>query len=201
MKKTILVFLLLTTGITILDYANIPSLMGLNMSNINWDFYMGALNVIAVIIIFIITFETLNRREIEINEQEMAREKNKYDISFMLLKSCYEECISYINLLNDELVEKYIIPKVDFNSSESKIVNNLQTAPFINENIILELVKDGQITENVVAGYFNIKRRYREYVNVRITLFDAPQVYTPLKTKLTTLLNDEIKMVTQSKIN
>lgn len=84
MKKTILVFLLLITGITILDYANIPSLMGLNMSNINWDFYMGALNVIAVIIIFIITFETLNRREIEINEQEMAREKIN-----MTFRLCY----------------------------------------------------------------------------------------------------------------
>lgn len=72
MKKTFIISLLLIMGITILDYANVPAVIGLNSSNINWDFYMGFLNVIVVISIFIITFKTLNKREIEINEQEIV---------------------------------------------------------------------------------------------------------------------------------
>lgn len=193
MKKTFIISLLLIMGITILDYANVPAVIGLNSSNINWDFYMGFLNVIVVISIFIITFKTLNKREIEINEQEIVREKNKYNVSLIFLKNCYEECTSYINLLNNnETVEKYIVPKVDFSSTDSKIVDNLQMAPFINENIIMDLVKDGQIEEDIVVEYLNIKRKYREYINFRITLFDSPQFYMQLKRELIALLDTEI---------
>lgn len=193
MKKTFIISLLLIMGITILDYANVPAVIGLNSSNINWDFYMGFINVIVVISIFIITFKTLNKREIEINEQEIVREKNKYNVSLIFLKNCYEECTSYINLLNNnETVEKYIVPKVDFSSTDSKIVDNLQMAPFINENIIMDLVKDGQIEEDIVVEYLNIKRKYREYINFRITLFDSPQFYMQLKRELIALLDTEI---------
>lgn len=55
MKKTIIFFIIFIIGITILDYTNIPTLLGLNVSNINWDFYMGMLNIISVSAIFIIT--------------------------------------------------------------------------------------------------------------------------------------------------
>lgn len=193
MKKTFIISLLLIMGITILDYANVPAVIGLNSSNINWDFYMGFINVIVVISIFIITFKTLNKREIEINEQEIVREKNKYNVSLIFLKNCYEECTSYINLLNNnETVEKYIVSKVDFSSTDSKIVDNLQMAPFINENIIMDLVKDGQIEEDIVVEYLNIKRKYREYINFRITLFDSPQFYMQLKRELIALLDTEI---------
>lgn len=65
-------------------------------------------------------------------------------------------------------------------------------APFINENIIMDLVKDGQIEEDIVVEYLNIKRKYREYINFRITLFDSPQFYMQLKRELIALLDTEI---------
>lgn len=77
MKKTIIFFIIFIIGITILDYTNIPTLLGLNVSNINWDFYMGMLNIISVSAIFIITFNLLNKKEI-------LREKNKKEISILL---------------------------------------------------------------------------------------------------------------------
>lgn len=85
MKLTIIISFLLIIVITIFDYADIPTLLGLNISNMNWDFYMGILNVMAVVVIFIITYKKINQRETE-------EEKNKYDISMMLLIDCYEEC-------------------------------------------------------------------------------------------------------------
>lgn len=92
--------------IIILDYENVPTLLGLNISNINWNFW----NTISVIIIFIVTYITLNIREIEIQEREIIREKNKQDISLLILINCYEECKKYINMISDEIVNKYIIP-------------------------------------------------------------------------------------------
>lgn len=188
LKKTIIISILLIVVITVLDYVNLPTLLGMNISNINWDFYMGILNIISVLLVFIVTFKTLNKKEI-------ARERNKKDISILLLEECYKECQNYIDFLNDETVKKYIVPKIDFDSTDHKIVKNLQIAPFENENIIMDLVKDGQIPKQQIEGYFNIKRKFRQYVNMRIIFFDGSDIYEPLKTELSKLLKDELTSV------
>ena len=185
MKKTITLLLFFVIGIIILDYANAPTMVGLNMSNINWDFYMGTLNITSVFAVFIITFKLLNKKEI-------AREKNKKEISILLLENCYKECQNYIQFLNDEVVSKYIVPKIDFNSTDHTIIQNLQAIPFENENIIMDLVKDGQISKQQIEGYFNVKRKFGQYVNMRIIAFDGAHIYEPLKRELLVLLDDEL---------
>ena len=184
MKKTIIISILLIVGITVFDYVNLPTLLGMNISNINWDFYMSFLNVLAIIAMYIITYKLLDKRAIK-------KEKNKKDISILLIKDCYEECYSYIKMLNEENVEKYILPKIDFNSTNSKQIVNLQNAPFDNESIIMDLVKDGQITHQQIEGYFNVKRKFRQYINMRIITFDAPHIYLPLKEELLKVLDNE----------
>lgn len=188
MKRTIIISILLIIGITVLDYINLPTLLGLSISNINWNFYMGILNIISVLLVFIVTFKTLNKKEI-------VREKNKKDISILLLEECYKECQNYIDFLNDEIVKKYVVPKIDFDSTDHKIVKNLQIAPFENENIIMDLVKDGQIPKQQIEGYFNIKRKFGQYINMRIIIFDGPQIYEPLKIELSKLLKAELTSV------
>ena len=162
--------------------------MGLKMSNMNWNFYIGILNIIAVLVMYVITYKTLDKRAIK-------REKNKCEISILLIKDCYKECQSYINLLNKETVEKYIVPKIDFDSTEHKIINNLINAPFENENIIMDLVKDGQIDKSQIVGYFDVKKIFRQYVNMRIIAFDGPHIYEPLKAELSHLIDSEIEKI------
>lgn len=192
-KKTITISILLVLVITMLDYINLPTILGLNISNINWDFYMGLLNIIAVLVVFVITFQTLNQREIKIHEKEIEREKNKYGISLLLLESCYDECLNYIKFLNKEHVDKYIVPKVDFDSTNPSIISNLQSAPFENEGYFMDFVKDGQITDRQIEGYLQVKSKYRQYVNMRIIAFDAPHIYEPLENELLRLLDSEVK--------
>ena len=188
LKKTIIISILLFVGITVLDYFNLPTLLGMNISNINWAFYMGFLNVLAIIVMYIITYKLLDKRAIN-------KEKNKNDISILLIKNCYEECYSYIEILNEVNVEKYIVPKIDFNSTTPKQIVNLQNAPFDNESIIMDLVKDGQITNQQIKGYFNVKQKFRQYVNMRMITFDAPNIYEPLKKQLLHLLNTELQFI------
>jgi len=93
-KIIITVSIMLILGITVLDYTNLPSsLMGFKMSNMNWDVYIGILNIVAVLVMYVITYKTLDQRAIK-------REKNKCEISIMLIKDCYKECQNYINFLN-----------------------------------------------------------------------------------------------------
>ena len=196
MKKTIAVFALLVLGVTVLDYMNIPSLLGLYVSNMNWGFYAGFLNAVVVLAVFAITYKVLTEREIKIHNKELLREENKLGISLLLVRGCYEECKSYIDLLSEETVNNHIVPKIDFNSINPRIIGNLRIAPFSSENIILDLAKDGQITEEQIAGYFKVRRKYEEYVNMRITFFDAPHFYIPLREEFLRLLNAEIEEVT-----
>jgi hypothetical protein len=195
LKKTIIISILITIGITVLDYINLPTLLGMNISNINWDFYMGLLNIGSVLVVFAITYQTLNKREVKIHEKEIDREKNKYNISLLLLEDCYKECLSYINILNQENVDNYVVPKIDFNSTNPKIISNLQNAPFENESYLMEFVKDGQIIRSQIEGYLVVKRKFRQYVNMRIIAHDNPTICIPLKDELVQLLNTEIKEV------
>lgn len=101
----------------------------------------------------------------------------------LLLKVCYQECMNYVSLLNQETVEKYIVPKTDFNSTvhNGNICDNIQKSPFVNQNVIMDLVKDGQIAKYNMEKYFEIKERYMTYpcpmlcweVHVGESFFDA----------------------------
>lgn len=182
--ELLLSVILVLLAVTIIDYFNIPFLCGLRTSNMNWDFYMGFLNILAVTVMYIITYKTLDKKAVN-------KEKNKKDISIMLIKECYEECYNYIEFLNEQNVNKYIVPEVDFDSTKSQQIINLQKAPFGNDKIITELVKDGQVTCQQIEGYFNVKRKYVQYINIRIIAFDAPHIYNPLREELINMIASE----------
>lgn len=181
--------IILIISLIVFDYINLPSFLGLNMLNINWDFCMGTLNIFVVIMLYIITFKKMDKRTIE-------REKNKSEISILLIKECYKECINYVEFLNQEAVEKYIVPKIDFNSTDNKIISNLKDSPFENENIIMDLVKDGQVIKERIEKYFEIKSIFSQYITMRIAFYDKADLYEPLKWKLLHKINMEIKNLT-----
>ena len=178
-------FIILGVMLIFFDYIDFYSLIGLEMSNLNLTFCMGILNAILVVTLYHITFKTLDERSI-------IREKNKEDISNLLIKTYYEDCLDYIKFFNKEYVDKYIIPKVNFNETNNKIVQNLQNINLSNENTILDLVKDGQIDKMKMEGYLNIKHKYRQYVSMRITFYDETDIYSPLEKKLIRIINEEI---------
>ena len=191
-KKDIKILILIIASLVILDYINLPTLLGFKMSNINWDFCMGILNIILVIVLYMITYKALDQRTIE-------REKNKKDISFLLIKECYFECLKWVDLLNQDIVEKFIVPKMDSNSTDNAVIVNLKNSPFLNENIIMDLVKDGQVTKKQIEGYFKIKEKYSQYVNMRVIVYDDLNYYEPLKADLYDAIKTEIR--TLDKIN
>lgn len=185
-KKHIIIAAALIATLFILDYLNIPSRFGFKGNNLNINFWIGILNNIVIIVLYAITYK-------KIDEKAIKREENKYAIPVLLFQKCYQECKNYINLLNEGTVEEHIIPKTDFNSTNNPIMNNLQGAPFSNENIIMDFVKDGQVTKAQIEGYFRVKEKYRQYIIMRITFYDDPHIYDPLKIDLYKMIEYEIK--------
>lgn len=188
-KNNIAISIIIIIILIIFDYINLPSILGFDMLNINWNLCMLILNNVVVIMLYVITYKTLNERTIE-------REKNKNEISILLIKECYQECKNYVEFLNQKTVEEYIVPKIDFDSTDNKIISNLKDSPFINENIIMDLVKDGQITKQQIERYFKIKGIFSQYITMRITFFDKSDFYKPLEKQLYNEINMEIKNLT-----
>lgn len=189
-KKTVIIFSIVILGLMISDYANIPSLLGIKVSSINWDF----LNIILIIALYFITYKLLDKRTME-------KEKNKKGIAVVLMQECYQQCLSQVNFLNNDIVELYIVPKINFNvvTNENEIIVNLHNSPFENENIIIDLVKDGQISKEIIESYFKIKDKYKQYINIRIIAYDGPTIYETIKTDLLKMVDVEMINLKNSK--
>ncbi|EIA19339.1 hypothetical protein [Listeria fleischmannii] len=182
-SMNILLLVISIIFVIFLDYINLPTHLGLHIANINWTL----INITVIILLYIITYNILDRKSAE-------KENNKGKISKLLIKECYELCLEMDKSLSEEIVNKFIVPKVDFNipSTDDPLSQRLENLPFANENIILELIKDGQLTEEHIAGYFNVKKAYQRYISIRITLYDSPNNYMVYKNKLYDLFNEEL---------
>lgn len=152
----------------ILDYVNFPSLMGLTPDNINIDMFGIFFNTAVVIILYVISFYYIENKQNE-------KDANARDTVDILLKKTYQECLSNLNLLdNKEMLEKYIIPKIDGDKldSENKVVNNLQILPFSSFDAVIDLAANGYVEKKKFDDYLDIKKEYKYLISVKITFFD-----------------------------
>ncbi len=161
-----------------LDYINILSILKLKSENFNFDFLNIIINTIIVIMLYLITYFLIDKENIRKNNTQK-------DILKSLLKETYKECINYINILDYETLSKYIVPKIDFNSTTENIISkNIKNNAFSNHDSIMELFKIGIISIDNFNTYIEIKKDYFNYVTFVITFFDAPDKTTPLKNEL-----------------
>lgn len=185
----------------LLDYINVLSLIGITISNINVDAFGILFDATIVLILYTISFYYIENRQIE-------KDENARDTVDALLNKTYQECLSYLQLLdNREIIENYIIPKVDGNKpdSENKVVNNLQTLPFSSFNAVIDLAANGYVEKKKFDDYLDIKKEYQHLISLKITFFDLVYPQTDeqramynniktrdcvLKTKLTRLINN-----------
>ena len=128
----------------LLDYFNLPSFIGLSSKTINVDLFDAIFNGIIVIVLYIISFFYIDNKQNE-------KDANSRDVAETLFKKTYQECKQNLEFLDNKIVvEKYIIPKVDGNKtdSENKVVRNLQTLPFDSYDTIMDLATSGYILKN-----------------------------------------------------
>lgn len=166
---------------------------------LNFDAFSILVNAIVVIFVFLITYSLVNKKTFE-KEQEIINNKNI--LLNILLKEAYKHCIDNLDLLeNDTMLKKYIIPKIDFNSLNDKIIENLSSLPFQNEEYIIALFSDGIAKDSTTKQYFEIKKMYQKYINMKITFFDINEHQdTDEHVELYNLLNTDEKLL-RNKLN
>ncbi len=186
-KKYILIVVILVLVYFIVDYLNIPTLLNIHIDNINDSLLNIFINSIVVIILYLITYLTIDKRAIE-------KSKNKKDIYKQILINMYTECIETINLLYDKSILNKVVNQVDGNAPiiENKIVNNLINLPFESKETILDFAKNGEVDVNTLQRFLKIQSDYRKYINMLIICFDKQNYIESLKLDLLKKLNNEI---------
>ena len=180
----------------ILDYFDVPSLMGLSSDRINMDFFSVFLNSVIVVVLYIITYYFIDRRQIQ-------KDTNAKDTADILLLYTYKECLDNLEMVsNREWVEKHIIPKVDGDLliSDNIVITKIQNIPFVSKGEILELSKSGHIGKNVFAKYLHIQKEYKHIVAMKIVFYDLIVPQTTEQRELLRNINDRkmklMKMLT-----
>ena len=177
----------------IIDYIDLFHILGINFSNINIELFNIVFNSFIVVLLYIITYFKINKKEID-------KEYNSKQIAYILMTSSYKQCKEKILLFdNNDIIHKDIVPKVDFNTLlyNNTIVNNLQNEPFSEIEHIIQLATNGYIEKELFNKYMSFKRDYKSYIQLKIIFFD---IDTP-KTEKQLELNAYIKNTRMSLLN
>lgn len=151
-----------------LDYFNVMYFIS---KNLNFDFLNIFINALVIIFMFIITYILIDRKTLK-NQEKI--ENNKKGILLLLLEKTYNECRNQIDVLDEqEMVEKYLIPKINFNSVDNPFIKNIKSKPFEYEDKIISLFSDGVLDKKYFKEYMNVKDLFELYIGWRITFFDA----------------------------
>ena len=159
----------------ILDYTNLATLLGIKLSNINNDIFGVLFDAMIVIVLYAISFYYIDNKQNEKDANARATAK-------VLIKKTYEECLSNLELLdNRNMVEQYIIPKVDGNKtdSEDKVTRNMQTLAFSSFDTIMSLATNGFVEKDMLSDYLDAKKEYQYLVSMKITFYDLISPQTP----------------------
>lgn len=167
-SRKIIPVILALLAYLLLDYLNIPTLIGLTPTNINLDIFGVLFDAAIVLILYVISFYYIENKQNE-------KDANARDTVNVLLEKTYKECLDNLIFLdNRSMIKEYIIPKVDGNKtdSENKVIRNLQTLPFTSLDAVIELAVGGYIEKNTLDDYLDIKKEYQYLISVKITFYD-----------------------------
>lgn len=168
------------------DFFNVPSALGIVISCINSNILGIVVSTITTISIFGITFFC-------VEQWNLKRQNNQKELAEYLLKYTYSECLVYINHLELPNVVERLVKRTDFSAYYNKKTNpapymGYSEIPFEHDDFISNCIMNGILSKEQVEVYFKIKHDYSAYVMSRITLFDAPEVYEPLRENLITYI-------------
>ncbi|WP_454920933.1 hypothetical protein [Abiotrophia defectiva] len=191
-RLSLLLYLFIPTVVVIvLDYFNLPSILGFKMSNVNYTLINTVLNVSVVISLYIITFFLIDKRQIR-------KDDNAKGTADILMLSAYNQCKELYKIVDTQSwLESYIVPKVDFNKTDldNRVILNLQNNPFAEHSHILSLAENGAISRGDLIKYLEIMELYKSFISLRITFYDMNDATTDKQQKFRSkIINDKNKL-------
>lgn len=147
-------------------------MFGFKISNINLDLFGLVVNSLIVIVLYVITY-------FEIDKRQVKKDENSQNLTYSLLLKTYKSCLNTVNLLeNKTVLRKYIVSQIDFDKleNENSIYASLKNLPFDSYNHVLALAENGFVEVNFINKYLVIKEKYISYITFCISFFDLDYI-------------------------
>ena len=175
----------------LIDYFNIPSAVGIDISRINIDLLGNVLNAVIIIFVFVAGYYLIDCWNIQ-------KQKNQKAIAESLLLSIYKECLSYIEILDQPQIAHRLVAQTDFDKNYHELNDpsphmRYAQIPFTSEPSLLSYFQDGILDKECFETYQSIKQAFKSYVFVRVILFDAPEKYETMHSEVVQLLKEQLR--------
>lgn len=143
----------------IVDYFNVPSIF-FNVKNINTSFN----NNIVTVLIFMMTYLLINKKNIEKNSQDMQQRNNQREIALTTFVDICEECK---NIITE--VRKLDNGQLKAVKQNNNIFSYYMDYPFKCSDIIYNFAQNGIITKDEYRQFIVIQRTYKDYIIIKVT--------------------------------
>ena len=183
------VTVILLISYLIIDYFNIPTALGIDISRINIDLLGNVINV--VIAIFVSGYCLIDRWNVKkVNNQKAIAES--------VLHSIYKNCLLYVEYLDQPQIVKTLIEQTDFDKRYHELNDpsphmRYAQIPFTSESSLLPYFQDGILDKESFDTYQSIKQAFTDYVFARVIFFDAPEKYETMHSKVVQLLKEQLR--------
>lgn len=184
------VTVILLISYLIIDYFNIPTALGMDISRINVDLLGNVINAVIAIFVFVSGYCLIDRWNVK-------RVNNQKAIAESILHSIYKNCLLYVECLDQLQIVKALIEQTDFNKRYNILDDpspdmRYAQIPFTSESSLLSYFQNGILDKESFDTYQSIKQAFTNYVFVRVTFFDAPEKYGTMRSKAVQLLKEQL---------
>ena len=186
-----LAFVFLVTYLLV-DYFNIPTVIGIDISRFNVDFLGIVLNATTAVVVFMLGYYF-------VEQWNLKRLANQKSVAESLLLSIYKECLSSVELLDDPLTAKRLFEQTDCNRRYNILDDpsphmKFAKIPFMSESSLLECFREGLLDKNCFDTYQSIKHNFNSYVCVRVVFFDHPEKFDCIRETVLNSLHHQISL-------
>lgn len=184
------VTVILLISYLIIDYFNIPTALGIDISRINIDLLGNVINAVIAIFVFVSGYCLIDRWNVK-------RVNNQKAIAESVLHSIYKNCLLYVECLDQPQIVKTLIEQTDFNKKYNSLGDpspymRYAQIPFTSESSLLSYFQDGILDKESFDTYQSIKQVFTNYVFARVNFFDAPEEYETMRSEAVQLLKEQL---------
>ncbi len=166
----IFVSIIFFIGFLFADFFNIGEILDLDFSRLNWEFLSLIVNNLILIVLYVVTYIVIDRKNV-------VRSNNQEQSAKRYLKTIYNQCNNFIDLLDMEDARELMTSRCDFNKpvNDNPILNNLCDLPFELEHHVLEASNNGILSDADLSRFLDIRVRYKNYIQFRIIFFNIEE--------------------------
>ena len=160
-------YLLLIGIYGFLDYKNVFNSFSFNF---NSNFLGVFISALTSIFIFIVSYILIDRR---ISDNENAKKHNREISLYLMLDDTYFNCKEAYKIFNNnELLTKYIVPKVKKDKINDEFLEFQKNRLFKYDSKIMDLVSVGIVDQTSLKLYLSIKNDMIAFMNMEVALYD-----------------------------